>query len=391
MRKTALLLFLLLLAHHVTAYNVTMYFFYSTTCPHCHAESIFLAKLEPKYPSLQIKKFGVDISDENLELMMRFAKAYKISGADSTGVPQTYIGDGVIVGYIDDDTTGAMIEEKVKSCIEHGCNDPYANVLLSEGNQTTNATVIETYIINYPIIGRIDMRTVSLPTLSVLLGLLDGFNPCAMWVLIYLITMLAGTKDRRRMILIVGTFVFASGLWYFLILSGWLKLWEILSWTDLTRVIVGIVAVGAGLVNLKDYITLPKAVCKVTDAASQSKIMKRIDEITKPSAVPATLFGIVILAFTVNTVEFACSAGFPATFTRILALNQLPALSYYLYILIYIFFYMLDDMIVFSAAVITLSSTDFSSKYGKVSQLIGGIVLLALGLLLIFMPQALSG
>ncbi|MEM3556051.1 MAG: hypothetical protein QXF56_05010 [Candidatus Micrarchaeia archaeon] len=390
MRKTALLLLLLLLAHHITAYNVTMYFFYSTTCPHCHAESIFLSKLEAKYPSLEIKKFAVDISDENLNLMTRFARAYKVSETDFFGVPQTYVGDGVIIGYMDDDTTGRIIEERVANCIQFGCIDPYTNVLRSEGNETTNATVVETYVINYPFIGKIDMRTASLPLLSILLGLLDGFNPCAMWVLIYLITMLTGTKDRKKMILIVGTFVFASGVWYILILSGWLKLWEIISFTDITRVLVGIVAVGAGLINLKDYITLPKAVCKVTDAASQSKIMKRIDELTKPSAVPATLFGIVLLAFTVNTVEFACSAGFPATFTRILALRNLPFLEYYLYILIYVFFYMLDDMIVFSMAVITLSSTDFGSKYGKLSQLIGGVVLLILGLLLIFMPQVLT-
>lgn len=390
MRKIPILLLFLLLSHYAAAYNVTLYFFYSTTCPHCHSESIFLSKLESKYPSLEIKKYAVDISDENFDLMIRFAKAYKVSETDLSAVPQTYIADGVIVGYIDDDTTGKIIEQNITHCINFGCIDPYVNVLRAEGNETTNASVIETYTINYPIIGEIDMRTVSLPILSILLGLLDGFNPCAMWVLIYLITMLTGTKDRRKMLLVVGTFIFASGLWYALILSGWLKLWQIIGLTDLTRVLVGIVAVGAGLVNLKDYITLPKAVCKVTDAASQSKIMRRIDEITKPSAVPATLLGIVILAFTVNTVEFACSAGFPATFTRILALRDVSFLEHVFYIFIYDFFYMLDDMIVFSVAVITLSSTDFSSKYGKLSQLIGGVVLLTLGLLLIFMPQVLS-
>lgn len=390
MRKIPILLLFLLLSHYAAAHNVTLYFFYSTTCPHCHAESIFLSKLESKYPSLEIKKYAVDISDENFDLMIRFARAYKVSETDLSAVPQTYIADGVIVGYIDDDTTGKIIEQNITHCINFGCINPYVNVLRAEGNETTNASVIETYTINYPIIGEIDMRTVSLPILSILLGLLDGFNPCAMWVLIYLITMLTGTKDRRKMLLVVGTFIFASGLWYALILSGWLKLWQIIGLTDLTRVLVGIVAVGAGLVNLKDYITLPKAVCKVTDAASQSKIMRRIDEITKPSAVPATLLGIVILAFTVNTVEFACSAGFPATFTRILALRDVSFLEHVFYIFIYDFFYMLDDMIVFSVAVITLSSTDFSSKYGKLSQLIGGVVLLTLGLLLIFMPQVLS-
>ena len=193
------------------------------------------------------------------------------------------------------------------------------------------------------------------------------------------------------MFLVVGSFIFASGVWYFLIMTAWLSIFLVIGLVDITQIIIGLIAVGAGLMNLKDYITLPKAVCKVTDTASKSKIMKMIDELAKPGVVPATLLGILVLAFTVNTIEFACSAGFPATFTRILAMNNLSALEYYLYILIYIFFYMLDDMIVFTIAVITLSSSDFTSKYGKFSQLVGGAVLLLLGLLLVFMPNVLSG
>jgi cytochrome c biogenesis protein CcdA/glutaredoxin len=374
LRKSVLLLSILLLCLTAKAANVTIYFFYSTTCSHCHAESIFLTKLEPRYPSLDVKRLAVDISPSNAQLMKEFMETHNISS--TAGVPQTYIGNSVIIGYVDDETTGKLIEQKAQECLQAGCN------------QTVVTT--EEYVFDYPIIGRVDIRTVSLPFLSFLLGLLDGFNPCAMWVLIYLLTMLAATKDRRRVILIAGTFIVASAFWYFLILTGWLKLWDIIGLTDVTRVIIGAIAIFAGIMNLKDYVTLPAAVCKVTDVASHSSIMKRAEQIAKPSAVPATLLGIIILAFTVNTIEFACSAGFPTTFTRILALNKLPAIEYYLYIFIYLFFYMLDDIIVFAMAVLTLSLTDFSSKYGKFSQLVGGIVLLLLGMLLVFMPSALS-
>jgi len=380
-----LVIFLLSLAAHAS--NITVYFFYSTTCPHCHDESLFLSRLQSQYMSLEVKSFAVDISEENWQLMERFMKAYSVA---SSGVPQTYIGNKVVIGYGTYDTHGKLIEEIVKNCSENECTNSYVNVLRSEGNQTINTTIVESYIVDYPILGKVDLRTVSLPALSVLLGLLDGFNPCAMWVLVYLIVMLTGTKDRRKMILIVGTFVISSGIWYFLIMSAWLNLFLFIGLMDVTRIIIGLIAIGAGLMNLKDYVTLPKAVCKVTDAASRSEIMKKIDEISKPGIVPATFLGIIVLAFTVNTIEFACSAGFPATFTRILALSELPALEYYLYILVYIFFYMLDDMIIFSMAVITLSSSDFSSKYGKFSQLVGGATLLLLGLLLIFMPGVLS-
>jgi cytochrome c biogenesis protein CcdA/glutaredoxin len=374
LRKLNILLIVLLLCLTANSANVTMYFFYSTTCSHCHAESVFLTRIEPRYPSLEIKSLAVDISPSNANLMKQFMEAHNVSS--TAGVPQTYIGDAVVLGYTDDETTGKLIEQRVQECIQSGCN------------KTVVAT--EEYVFDYPIFGRVDVRTVSLPFLSFLLGLLDGFNPCAMWVLIYLLTVLAATKDRRRMILIAGTFIVASAFWYFLILAGWLKLWDIIGLTDATRVIIGVIAIFAGTMNLKDYITLPAALCKVTDAASHSSIMKKAEQIARPSAVPATLLGIILLAFTVNTIEFACSAGFPTTFTRILALNKLPAIEYYFYIFIYLFFYMLDDMVVFAMAVFTLSLTDFSSKYGKFSQLVGGIVLFLLGLLLIFMPSVLS-
>ena len=380
---------LILLSQQLLAQsNVTIYFFYSTTCSHCHEESLFLTRLQSQNSSIEIKSFAIDVSSSNTELWKRFSKAYSVT---STGVPQTYIGDKVVVGYGGYETHGKLIEGIVNACLENGCADSYANVLKSEGNQKVNTTIIENYLIDYPIIGTVDMRNLSLPALSVLIGLLDGFNPCAMWVLVYLIMMLTNTKDRKKMFLVVGSFIFASGVWYFLIMTAWLSIFLLIGIVDITRIIIGLIAVGAGLMNLKDYITLPKAVCKVTDAASKSKIMKMIDELAKPGVVPATLLGILILAFTVNTIEFACSAGFPATFTRILAMNKLSALEYYVYIFIYIFSYMLDDMIVFTIAVITLSSSDFISKYGKFSQLVGGAALLLLGLLLIFMPNVLSG
>jgi thiol-disulfide isomerase/thioredoxin len=366
-------IFVLLLT--AQAGNVTVYFFYSTTCSHCHEESIFLTNLESRYPSVEIKRFAVDVSPSNAELLEKFMKAHDVPPL--SGVPQTYIGDDVVLGYTNYETTGKLIEAKINTCLELGCNQ-------------TNISIAENYVINYPLLGRIDLKTLSLPALSVLIGLLDGFNPCAMWVLIYLIMMLSSTRDRKKMILVIGTFVLASGVWYFLIMSAWLNIFLFIGMANITRFIIGLIAVGAGLMNLKDFITLPKAVCKVTDAASQSDIMKKIDRFAKTGVVPATLLGIIILAFTVNTIEFACSFTFPALFTSILASNKLPALEYYFYILVYIFFYMLDDMIIFSVAVITLSSSDFSLKYGKFSQLVGGVTLLLLGLLLLFMPQVLS-
>ena len=48
---------------------------------------------------------------------------------------------------------------------------------------------------------------------------------------------------------------------------------------------------------------------------------------------------------------------------------------------------MLDDIIVFMIAVITLKVTGISNKYQKYSHLIGGILMLIIGILMIVKPE----
>ena len=108
-----------------------------------------------------------------------------------------------------------------------------------------------------------------------------------------------------------------------------------------------------------------------------------------PAALPATFLGIVALAFSVNLVEFFCSAGFPAIFAQVLAIQNIGLVQKYLYILLYDLFYMLDDLVIFSLAAITLQKIGFTDKYSRWSALIGGILLLLLGIALIFKPELL--
>lgn len=240
-----------------------------------------------------------------------------------------------------------------------------------------------------PIIGTIQIANLSLPLLSVVIGLLDGFNPCAMWTLFFLISLLLSMKDKRRMWILGTVFIITSAFVYFLFLSAWLNFFLILGFLFWIRIIVGLVALGAGIYNLRDYYVNREGACKVTGSEKRRKTFDKLKSITHERSFILALGGIILLALAVNLIELVCSAGLPAIYTQILSLNTLSAWQYYSYILIYIFFFMLDDLFVFAVAMITLHAVGIQSKYARFSRLIGGILMLIIGVLLLFKPELL--
>jgi hypothetical protein len=224
----------------------------------------------------------------------------------------------------------------------------------------------------------------------VTLGIVDGFNPCAMWVLVYLIALLMGFGDRKRMILVVAVFVLASGILYFLFMTAWLNVFLFLSYFRPVTIMVGLAALGGGILSVKDYIETKGApVCKVTDVEGRKRITGDMKRLLSAPLTWATMLGIIILAFTVNSIEFLCSFALPAVFAQVLALSDLSFWEHYGYILLYDIFFMLDDMIIFGLAAWTVSGVS-GETYSKYCKVIGGLVLLVLGLMLIFAPQLLS-
>jgi len=343
-------------------------------------ERNFLEELKGRYP-LFVHEYEVWYDPDNARMLEDFSKAYGTVGA---GVPATFVGGRSWIGF-EREVIGREIEEEIARCAREGCPSPLEVI-----KKNANITVArKSYIVRVPLLGEVELTALSLPALALVLGLLDGFNPCAMWVLTYLIALLLGQRSRSRMWLIVGTFVLASAVWYYLFLSAWLSVFLFLGYLAVARVVVGGIALAAGWFQLKDFVTLPEAVCKVTDPIGRSRIVRRLEKIARGGATPATIFGIIILAFTVNTIELVCSAGFPATFTGILAMKNLSFIEYNAYIMLYDLFYMLDDIIIFSIATLTLSSVALSGKYARISQLVGGLLMLLLGVLLIFKPEAL--
>jgi len=347
-------------------------FFYSAICPHCAKEEEFLKELKNQYPEIEIKEYEVISSQENQKILNEFYERYQVPVGKRGWVPVTFTSTKYFIGF------NEQIAKEIESCIKE--------CLLGEKPTPQK--------IKIPIFGETDISKMSLPALTITLGALDGLNPCAMWILLFLIALLINTRSRKRMWLIGGTFILASGIVYYLILTAWLNLFLAISYVNLTRILIGVFALGVGIWQIKTFIGY-RGVCPVTDGSSKLRdkikngLRVRAEKIAISPFTLAILGGVILLALGVNLVEFFCSAGLPAIYTRILTLSQISTLSYYLYLLLYTFIFMLDDLIIFSLAVITLSRIGFTEKYNYWATLIGGLLILALGILLIFKPELL--
>jgi len=377
--------FILFFAHPVFAADVTLHFFWSNGCPHCAKEKVFLRTLQETHPELTVKEYEITSDISNVQLMEKIGKELK---ADISGVPFTLIGKEQFVGYLNDETTGKKIEEAVTCAIKNGCEDMVSGLASNKNSQTSvhdMNDIPETLTI--PLFGQIQIRKFSLPFLTFLVALLDGFNPCAMWTLLFLISVLLGMKDRKRMWILGTAFIVSSALVYFLFLSAWLNLFLFLGVVVWVRMLIGLVALVAGGYNIRDYFVNTQGGCAVMGNEKRQKIFEQMRSITQRRQFLLALGGIILLAIAVNIVELICSAGLPAIYTKILSFSHLPSWQYYLYLLFYTFIFMLDDLIIFFTAMVTLQAVGIQSKYSRFSHLIGGALMLGIGILLLFKPE----
>ncbi|HOY56235.1 MAG TPA: hypothetical protein PLH37_02310 [bacterium] len=377
--------------------KLNIYFFWQQGCPHCASERPFLENLVKQNSAVKLQAFDISSNKDSLDLLIDIGKKLDIN---ISGVPFTLIGENYFIGWYDEQTTGVAIQQAVDLALNSSCRDVIKEIQspenttnqidsnLSEENceQEENVSRVPQKI-NVPLIGEIETKNFSLPLLTIILGALDGFNPCAMWTLLFLISLLLGMKDRKRMWILGMAFIVASASVYFIFMSAWLNLILFIGLVFWVRAIIGLIALIGGGYNLKEYFTSPIVGCKVTGSEKRQKVFEKLKNITQQKSFYLALGGIILLAFAVNLVELICSAGLPAVYAQVLALSNLVKWQYYLYIFLYIFIFMLDDLFVFFVAMTTLKMTGVTTKYSRYSKLIGGILMLIIGTLLILKPS----
>jgi len=365
----------------VKAEKLKINLFHSDSCPHCKSEIKYLTTLDD---NIEVEYYEVS---EHSELVDKVRKNLNIKNAY---VPLTVIGTDYIIGF--DDNTKA----EIKKLIEIYKDKEYCDIVdttineLSIDNCFEKNQDLSTDSSNkvIPILGSVDVKSVSLPLISIIIGFVDGFNPCAMWVLIFLISMLINLKDRKKMWILGLVFIISSALVYLLIMLSWLQITTNLLSTWF-KYLVATFAIVGGLINLRSYLKSRKNNdgCQVTKNKDRKKIIKRIKKIVLEKNYLLSIIGMIALAFSINIVELACSAGLPVLFTEILSINALSSFEYMIYMLLYILFFMIDDIIIFIIAMFTFKVTGISNKYTKYSHLIGGLIMLIIGILLIVKPE----
>ena len=378
--------------------KVNVYVFERENCNFCQLEKTFLNKQLSERGDFNI--VSLDVADENVKKQFdAIATKYNLVKA----TPITLVGNSIIQGFNSDETTGKDILSAIDShkgkpnltieeYLEEGKNLSTSSAICDDENATTcSVDVKENTEIKIPFFGVIDFKEFSLFSMAVILGFVDGFNPCAMWVLLTFLLILWQVGNRRKMLQVAGLFIIAEAIMYWAILNFWFGAWDFVGLDKFVTPAVGLLAVGGGIYFLRRYFkNKDQLICDVTDYESKSKTEMKIKNLISSPMTILTALGIMGVAFSVNIIEFACSIGIPQTFTKVLEMNNLNLLQDQFYILVYTLFYMVDDFVVFGLALYGFDKFyTVGTKYSNLSSLIGGVLMLILGGMLLFAPNLL--
>lgn len=241
-----------------------------------------------------------------------------------------------------------------------------------------------------PVFGRLSARKLGMPIFTIAVGLVDGFNPCAMWVLLFLLSILVNLKDRRRIIAIAGTFVTISGLAYFAFMAAWLNVFMLIGYLRPIQVVLALMAIVIGSIHIKDFFAFRKGISLSIPESAKPGIYARVRNIVTAEHLSGAVAGAVTLAVLVNVVELLCTAGLPALYTNILTQQGYPASVRYAFLGLYILAYMFDDSLMVLIVTWTLSRTKLQESQGRWLKLMSGAAILLLGMVMLFHPELLE-
>jgi glutaredoxin len=340
----------------------TLEVFVRDGCPHCADAKDFLSRLARERPDVRIVYRPVDRDERALEDLLQRSRD---AGIWPPGVP-TFVANGrMLVGFDDAEHSGPA-------------------VLALLGPAAPPADEIESALF-----GTVSASRLGLPLFTLSLGLLDGFNPCAMWVLLFLLSLLVRLQDRRRMALIAGTFVLVSGAVYYAFMAAWLNVFLLVGMSDALRWVLAGVALAIGAINVKDFLARSqgRGFSLAIPASAKPGLYARMRAVLNAEALPSSLAAVAALAVAVNFFELLCTAGFPAIYTAVLTQQQLSPAAHYAYLGLYIVGYIADDALMVTAAVVALASRKLTENAGRWLKLVSGVVMFALGVVMFLRPS----
>jgi glutaredoxin len=371
----------------IPAGSVGIYLFWGDGCPHCAQAKPFLEGLARGDERVVLRSYEIWYHEDNREILQTMAGA---AGFEPQYVPTIFIGSRYWEGYSEE--IAREIEAALDACLDAGCPDPGAVVFGTAPAATPvppQPAVPDSggasAILRLPLIGTVDLSSQSLLISTVLISLVDGFNPCSLWVLSMLLALTLHTGSRRKVLIIGLIFLTVTAAIYGLFITGLFTMFSVLSFTGWIQVVVSLVALFFGLVNLKDYFWYKEGLSFTIDDSKKPGIAQRIRRLMDPDLSFWSLAGgTVVLSAGVSLVEFSCTAGFPVLWTNLLTAQGAGSAAFILLLLLYLFIYQLDELAIFGAAVYSLRASRLEEKHGRILKLIGGMLMLTLaGVMLI--------
>jgi thiol-disulfide isomerase/thioredoxin len=371
--------------------TVRLYYFFSPTCPHCQAAAPFIDELAARSPWLEVQKF--DVKDHRANARFYYETALAL-GTQALSVPGFVFCRQVLIGYDSAESTGAEIAAALEKCHQQRLANP-SPVQSTAGADAAGrpATAVGEpagTTVHLPFVGAVDAKAFSLPILTLVLAGMDAFNPCAFFVLLFLLSLLVHAKSRTRMAIVGGTFVLFSGLVYFVFMAAWLNVFLIAGELRVITAVAGLVALLVAVLNIKDYFWFKAGPSLSIPESAKPGLFKRMREIVASGSLGPMLASTVLLAIVANSYELLCTAGFPMVYTRVLTLAGLETWQYYAWLAVYNVIYVIPLLAIVIVFVRTMGARKLSEAEGRILKLISGFMMLGFGLLLLIAPQLLT-
>ncbi len=369
--------------------TVQIYLFRGEGCSHCAAEEPYLQYLKDEvYGSkIEIHSYEIWYNEENAAKAQQFADAY---GEEVNGVPMTFIGRYYVNGFSED--TKSTIRAAIENELQAGPVDPQEVVdgivdrdgvrLIEEPDNTT---------VNIPLIGEVNLSGKSQLLTTIIIGIVDGVNPCSLWVLTMLLAMVVHTDSRKKTLIIGFVYIFVTAGIYALFILGVFSLLSYVRYMKWIQVGVAVLTLILGLINLKDYFFFKQGVSLTIEDEKKPGIYKKMRNVVKNSDNMGAMIGATVaLAAGVSLVEFSCTAAFPVIWSNILASRGVGKVEFALLLLLYMVLYQLDEIIIFLIVTITMKSKKMGQEEGRVMKLFSGLLMVTLSIVMIINPSIMN-
>ena len=384
--------------------EVVVEYYYGEGCPVCAVTGPWLEELAARTPGMRLETVEVWEDGAGRARLVDALERYRVR---ALGVPVVLVGERAWVGFREG-VHDVQIEAEVQRCAQQGCPDP-ADVRLPAGASGTVATgeVCEgdpdepfrcapeedsADVLRLPLAGEVHLGDRSLLVSTSLIALVDGFNPCSLWVLTVLIALSLRAGSRRRMMLVGLTFITVTAGIYALFIAGLFTVFTVVAFAPWIRVLVALVALFFAAVSIKDYFWFRQGLSFTIAEGRKPGIYRAMRRVlAQGDDLPAVVAATAVLAAGVSLVEFGCTAGLPLLWTNLLTAQQATAGTFVTLLLVYMLVYQLDELAIFGTAVATMRASRMQERHGRILKLASGMLMLALALVVLVDPDLMSG